>query len=317
MTDTNRGYNPYLRESKDFLSPKQTDSIFTSLKALLATPVKIKGIDVSHWNGTVDWKKVKESGVDFAIIKATEADYFLDDKWEYNWRVAIDHEIIVTPYHFFRDNYKGAPQLEWFMTNTDKYLSAVDGKTIAWADVETDNGSGITARQNRLYGFCSGAVGKGLKSGYYSSKSKWEQLIGNPIWANDFLQWVASWTPASSPVLPIGWTTEKSKFWQFGIYPTYSWAFPVEGAGTVDVNWFYGTVQELRDLLGYSALPPVDCCNEIKIEIQRLDAEIRFIKGELAGLNQRAELTEQDIVLLNQDMAQIDKIIAEVRKIFC
>ena len=73
----------------------------------------------------------------------------------------------------------------------------------------------------------------------------------------------------------------------------------------------------MRDLLGYSALPPVDCSNEIKIEIQRLDAEIRFIKGELAGLNQRAELTEQDIVLLNQDMAQVDRIMAEVRKIFC
>ena len=195
--------------------------------------------------------------------------------------------------------------------------------TIAWADVETDNGSGITARQNRLLGFCAGAVGKGLKSGYYSSKSKWEQLIGNPVWTNDFLQWVASWTSASAPVLPIGWTPEKCKFWQFGIYPTYSWAFPVEGAGTVDVNWFYGTVQELRDLLGYSAPPPVDCCNEIKIEIQRLDAENRFIKGELAGLNQRAErteqranLTDQEIVLLNQDMAVIDNLLAEVRKIF-
>ena len=317
MTDTNLGYNPYLRNRRDFLSLKQTDSIFTSLKALLATPVKIKGIDVSHWNGTVDWKKVKESGVDFAIIKATEAVSFLDPKWDLNWRGAIDNEVIVTPYHFFRDQYKGDPQLEWFMTNCGKYFDVVDGKTIAWADVETDNGSGITARQNRLYGYCAGAVGKGLQSGYYSSKSKWEKLIGNPSWTNEFLQWVASWSGYDNMNLPIGWTLEKCKIRQFGIYPTHDWAFPVEGAGTVDVNWFYGTVQELRDLLGYSALPPVDCCNEIKIEIQRLDAEIRFIKGELAGLNQRAELTEQDIVLLNQDMAQIDRIIAEVRKIFC
>ena len=68
MSDSNRDYNTYRRDRRDFLSPKQTDSIFTSLKALLATPVKIKGIDVSHWNGTIDWKQVKESGVDFDLL---------------------------------------------------------------------------------------------------------------------------------------------------------------------------------------------------------------------------------------------------------
>ena len=320
MTDSNRDYNPYLRKRGDFLSTKQTDSIVTSLKALLATPVKIKGIDVSHWNGAIDWKKVKESGVEFAIIKATEADYFLDDKWEFNWRAAIDHEIIVTPYHFFRDNYKGAPQVNWFLQNTDEYLNAVDGRTIAWADVETNNGSGITARQNRLQGFCAGIVGHGLQAGYYSSKSKWESLIGNPSWTNDYKQWVASWTPASAPVLPNGWTTEQCKFWQFGIYPTYSWTFPVSGAGTVDVNWFYGTAQELRDLLGYSAPPPPpspDCCDEVREEIQLLYNEIGFLKGEIGTLNQRAELTEQEIGLLNQDMVVIEGLLAKVREIFC
>ena len=30
----------------------------------------IKGIDVSHWQGTIDWNKVKEAGIQFAIIKA-------------------------------------------------------------------------------------------------------------------------------------------------------------------------------------------------------------------------------------------------------
>ena len=31
---------------------------------------KIKGIDVSHWQGTIDWNKVKAAGIKFAIIKA-------------------------------------------------------------------------------------------------------------------------------------------------------------------------------------------------------------------------------------------------------
>jgi len=32
----------------------------------------IPGIDVSHWQKTIDWKKVKKSGVRFAFFKATE-----------------------------------------------------------------------------------------------------------------------------------------------------------------------------------------------------------------------------------------------------
>lgn len=272
-------FNPYLRDQPEFLSLRKP-SIFAQLKSVLAAPVKIKGIDVSHWNGTVDWKKVRESGIDFAIIKATEGTGFLDPRWEYNWREAINHEIIAMPYHFFRDQYKGNPQLTWFLQNADIYLQEVDGKTIVWADVETDNGSGITARQNRLHGFCLNAVGKGLQAGYYSSKWKWESLIGNPPWANDFWQWPASWTPNSTYVLPTGWTSEKSKWWQFGIYPAYSWTFPVSGAGTVDVNWFLGTIQELRDILGQTSPPPViDCCDEVK-------AEIAFLIDELNALNE-------------------------------
>ena len=307
-------FNPYLdRDPHDFRTFEQP-SLLARLKAVLAAPAKIKGIDVSHWNGDIDWKLVKASGIDFAMIKATEGTGWKDSKWEYNWRAALDHEIIVTPYHFFRDQYKGNPQLSWFLENTEDYLQEVDGKTIVWADVETDNGSGITARQNRLYGFCSNAVGKGLQAGYYSSKSKWGTLIGNPIWANDFHQWVASWTPNSTYVLPTGWTEEKCKFWQFGIYPTYPWAFPVEGAGRVDVNWFLGTIQELRDILGVTSIP-ADCCEDIKLRMDLLDAEILFVKGELGTLNQRAELGEQERIQIWSELNAINEIRYEIGKL--
>ena len=86
------------------------------------------------------------------------------------------------------------------------------------------------------------------------------------------------------------------------------------------MNWLYGTAQELRDLLGYSAPPPPtspDCCDEVREEIQLLYNEIGFLKGEIGTLNQRAELTEQEIGLLNQDMVVIEGLLAKVREIFC
>jgi GH25 family lysozyme M1 (1,4-beta-N-acetylmuramidase) len=50
----------------------------------------IKGIDVSHWQGTIDWNKVKAAGIEFAIIKAggSDAGTYTDSKWEANYKGA-------------------------------------------------------------------------------------------------------------------------------------------------------------------------------------------------------------------------------------
>lgn len=39
-----------------------------------------KGIDVSHWQGTIDWNKVKKAGIEFAIIKdgGSDAGFYTD-----------------------------------------------------------------------------------------------------------------------------------------------------------------------------------------------------------------------------------------------
>ena len=49
-----------------------------------------KGIDVSHWQGTIDWNKVKKAGIEFAIIKAggSDAGFYTDSKWESNYKGA-------------------------------------------------------------------------------------------------------------------------------------------------------------------------------------------------------------------------------------
>jgi lysozyme len=41
----------------------------------------IKGIDVSHWQGTIDWKKVDAS---FAILKCTESTTYVDPTFTAN-----------------------------------------------------------------------------------------------------------------------------------------------------------------------------------------------------------------------------------------
>ena len=63
-----------------------------------------KGIDVSHWQGTIDWNKVKAAGIEFAIIKAggSDAGTYTDSKWEANYKGAKAAGIPIGAYFFCR-----------------------------------------------------------------------------------------------------------------------------------------------------------------------------------------------------------------------
>lgn len=65
-------------------------------------PQNAKGVDVSHWQGTVDWGKVKEAGYSFAIMKATEGTGMIDDTLAVNIVGARDVGMAVGCYHFCR-----------------------------------------------------------------------------------------------------------------------------------------------------------------------------------------------------------------------
>lgn len=62
----------------------------------------VKGIDVSHWQGNIDWDKVKAAGISFAIIKAGGSDdgFYTDSKWETNYKGAKANGIAVGAYYF-------------------------------------------------------------------------------------------------------------------------------------------------------------------------------------------------------------------------
>jgi lysozyme len=64
--------------------------------------VQIKGIDVSHWQGDIDWRKVAADGVKFAFIKATEGTTYIDAKFLTNVSGANAAGIKTGAYHFAR-----------------------------------------------------------------------------------------------------------------------------------------------------------------------------------------------------------------------
>lgn len=86
------------------------------------TPHKhnVHGIDVSKWNGDVDWVKVKKSGVAFAFIKATEGKDRVDSRFEEYWRQAAAAGIPHAPYHFYYFCSTADEQADWFIRNVPK-----------------------------------------------------------------------------------------------------------------------------------------------------------------------------------------------------
>lgn len=65
------------------------------------------GIDVSRWQGTIDWAKVKASGIQYAIIKCGGSDdgMYTDKCFEYNYQNARANGIKVGVYYFVGKNF--------------------------------------------------------------------------------------------------------------------------------------------------------------------------------------------------------------------
>lgn len=79
----------------------------------------MKGIDVSHWQENIDWSAVKNSGIDFAVVKLTEGETILDSYGRTNIINAKKAGLIVGAYHFgwMNDEGKAIREANYFRKN--------------------------------------------------------------------------------------------------------------------------------------------------------------------------------------------------------
>lgn len=92
---------------------------------LLNNPPKsiypVRGVDVSHYQGEIDWKTLCGEGIDFAFIKATEGSSFVDDKFLYNFTEAQKCDVAVGAYHFFSFDSSGKAQAQNFINTVEAF----------------------------------------------------------------------------------------------------------------------------------------------------------------------------------------------------
>ncbi len=85
------------------------------LNASSAKHYPIKGVDVSAFQGEIEWKKLQEQGLKFAFIKATEGSTFVDKYFKNNWKSAENTTLRVGAYHFFSYDSEGITQAQNFI----------------------------------------------------------------------------------------------------------------------------------------------------------------------------------------------------------
>jgi GH25 family lysozyme M1 (1,4-beta-N-acetylmuramidase) len=313
-------FNPIERNPLDFTLPRISfrERLSAALGLAVAQP-SILAVDISHWNGAIDWPALRASGVEAVIMKCSEGAEgtiyeYKDIKFEKNWRAALDNDFPVMVYHFSR-GYKGNAEFSWFQKCADAFMNdqRILGKTAVWLDCEWKPASVSTsAYSNRSFGFCSLAEGTGYRQGIYSSPGLVPQLFYDPAndvrW-NDVFQWNAHWTSAVQDTLPAGWSEAMRKAWQFGIHPTHDWTPVVNGAGTVDVNHLYfASATDLRRWMGQAISSPSasespspssspspspsgapDCCEEHAARLLALEGRVSWLEGAVSGMSSRVD----------------------------
>lgn len=194
----------------------------------------VHGIDVSKWNGDIDWNEVKTSGVSFAFIKATEGKDRLDSRFAEYWRSARAAGIAYAPYHFYYFCSTADEQADWFIANVPK--SAVQLPPVLDAEW---NGTSPTCRKRPPPGEVRAALKRFLDriEAHYGKRPiiyttvdfHGENLVGH---FTDYPFWLRSVANHPENIYPARrWT-----FWQYtstGVVPGIK--------GNTDINVFAGS----------------------------------------------------------------------------
>jgi GH25 family lysozyme M1 (1,4-beta-N-acetylmuramidase) len=200
----------------------------------------VLGIDVSHYDGTINWAGVKRDSFAFAFMKATEGLTYLDPTFATNWAGAGRNGIIRGAYHYFHASDDPIQQADYFIS---KAGIPQPGDLPLTLDLEDSSFDSLTAAQvsEAALQFMQRLEEKtGRKPIYYTSARVFNTLLGTPAGWGGYPLWVVGWGVTCPNVPSPPWSDWV--FWQ--ITDTGS----VDGgiSGNVDVNRFNGTLADLQ-----------------------------------------------------------------------
>lgn len=210
-------------------------------------PEQARGIDVSHYQGNIEWNSVAASNVDFCFIKATEGPSLTDPLFQANWTASKAAGLHRGAYHFGRASSDAAEQARFFYktVSADNTLGPQDLPPVL--DLEILDGQSQTATLQWMLTFLAEADALFQRTTMvYTDTGFWQQLgqlPGCEVLATRPL-WLASYT--ARPTVPCPWTSWT--FWQYSDGAANGGSMVPGIAGPVDQDWFEGPAAQLPGL---------------------------------------------------------------------
>ncbi len=216
-------------------------------------PRYLEGIDVSRWQGTVDYGQVQRSGAAFVIAKATEGIGYEDPAWQTNRTATSAAGLRLGAYHFARPDLNPSNptgEADWFVDR----LNLVPGMLVPALDLEVAGSLGTAGLQAWVGQWLDRVYARtGTRPMIYTSPSFWKKYLGDTAAFADAgyeVLWVAHWF-VSKPVTPgNNWSNRSWTFWQYdncGSVPGIS--------GCVDLDRFNGP--DLTSVTAGATMRPV------------------------------------------------------------
>lgn len=216
------------------------------------------GIDVSDYDGSVNWRKVKGAGFSFAFAKATEGRTWKATTFPGNWRQMEGAGIIRGAYHFFRPTVDPQKQARNFLD----YVNSVDpiGPDDLPPVIDLEHFPNSVRRQwnslskservSRVRTWIEEIETEiKRKPIIYTSFGFWDGWMSGVRDFSSYPLWVANYTSRRRPLIPREWSTWT--FWQ------YTDRTEVPGIPTPDEDGdrFNGSLSDLVAFIGSTIIP--------------------------------------------------------------
>lgn len=196
-----------------------------------------KGIDVSEFQGKIDWAKVKKDGIEFAILRAGFGMDITSQDDKYIERNIEECERLNIPFGVYLFSY--ANTVEKARSEAEHTLRLIKGHKLTlgvWYDIEDTNTSGSVSKSsltNIINTYCNTIKNAGYEAGIYANLNWLENKIEKSV-QEKWPIWVAQYNNECQ-------YDKKYLIWQ------YTSSGKVDGiSGNVDMNYFYGELEATK-----------------------------------------------------------------------
>jgi len=187
----------------------------------------IGGIDVSQWQGDIDWSAVAAADIRFAIIRATKGKdvlpevlpAFVDPKYEQNVAGALASGIVVGAYHRATPDAVATDargEADYFL----KHARIEAGDVLPALDIEETGGLSVDELREWVRAWLARVRARtGLRPLIYTSPNFWRTNLGDTTWfaKHGYPLWVAHWDAPAPSVPAEDWAGRGWTYWQWTV----------------------------------------------------------------------------------------------------